>query len=280
MKVQLSDSFDNKFDRSVWDADYIRRMPGKIGRCSAGEGGARIYAEASGPAGPKVMASNGFSARTRVFQPHLAGASLLEITFVNYIHEGEHLNKYLAPQGGPAEEEPVLGEYLMGFCLAIGSYQGPVGSERARMTDRVVQIHCDWWSKGGLWFYLNRNTLREDEERYRVWGTEEDAASMMETKRIEGATRTLPGNSVALVCRHNPLGFSAPFPHRWGLGLADDGNTLYWTLDGVTVDTQDITGFFHSSPGCVAEGAYVTIVGYASFQRNTWTVSDARISVG
>ena len=64
------------------------------------------------------------------------------------------------------------------------------------------------------------------------------------------------------------------------LGLADDGNTLYWTLDGVTLDTQDITGFFHSSPGCVAEGAYVTIVGYASFQRNTWTVSDARISVG
>ena len=208
-----------------------------------------------------------------------------EITLVGYTHDGAHLNRYLASDGSEAEvevevevEDSLLGVFRMGFCLAIGSFRGLVGSESDPQMDRVVQIHCDWWSKGGLWFWLNRNALQEDKERYHIWGTTEDVAGGYESIRCPVVT--LPGNSVALALRHNPQGLDTPYNHRWGLGLAAEGNTLYWTLDGATVVMMDITGFFDSSPGCVAEGAYATVVGGAGYARNAWTVANSRIYAG
>ena len=53
-----------------------------------------------------------------------------EITLVGYTHDGAHLNRYLASDGSEAEvEDPLLGVFRMGFCLAIGGFRGLVGSE-------------------------------------------------------------------------------------------------------------------------------------------------------
>ena len=278
MKVQLSDSFQGGFDRSTWTTDIRRPTEGEVSRYSAGGGKARIYAETGEPPGPGVMAYSGFATRSRLFQPNLAGDSLFEVTLVDYVHEGEFLNRYLNADGTDADEEdPLVGQYQMGFCMAIGSFQGLTGSDQE--TDRIVQIHCDRWSTG-LWFLLNRNVLQEDKGKYPVWGTPHTVVEMAETKSITCPAVTAPGDAVLLACRHNPLGYAASYEHRWGLGLADGGNTVYWTLDGIIVDQAEIPGFFDSSPGCVAEGAYATILGGGSYQRNTWTIADARISVG
>ena len=278
MKVQISDDFHGDFDRSTWTTDIRRPTEGEVSRYSAGDGKARIYAETGEPPGPGVMAYSGFATRSRLFQPNLAGDSLFEVTLVDYVHEGEFLNMYLAADGTDVDEEdPLVGQYQMGFCLAIGSFQGLVGSDHE--TDRIVQIHCDWWSTG-LWFTLCRNVLQEDKEKYPVWGTPHTVAEMAETKSITCPAVTVPSDCIFLAWRHNPLGYTAPYEHRWGLGLADGGNTVYWTLDGTIVDQAEIPGFFDSSPGCVAQGAYATILGGASYQRNTWTIADARISVG
>ena len=246
-------------------------------RYSAVGGSARIYAETGEPAGPGVMAYSGFSTRRRVFQANLSGNSLFEITLVDYNHEGAFLNKHLASDGTDAEEEdPLVGRYCMGFCLAIGSYQGLVGCERDQETDRVVQIHCDWWTSG-LSFILCRNVLQEDKEKYPIWGSPHDLAEMAETKSITCPAVTVPGDAILLAYRHNPLSNGTPYEHRWSLGLTNSGNTLYWTLDGIIVDQVEIPGFFDSSPGCVAEGAYATIMAGGSYKRNTWTITDAVI---
>ena len=278
LQLQLEDCFDKDFDRSVWVAD-VGPAKGEGRSCLAGDGICQIHAETTGPPGPGVGAYGGFATQRRFFQPNLRGNGLFEITLADYTNGGAHLNRYLAPDGSGSEvEDPDLGVYLMGFCLSIGSFRGLVGSETNRERDRIVQIHCDWWSRSGLWFWLNRNALEEDKERYQIWGTEKDVAAGYASIRCPVVT--LPGNSVALAIRRNPLGFDRPANHRWGIGLAADGNRLYWTLDGTTVDTQNITGFFDSSAGCVAEGAYVTVVGGGGYARNTWTVADARIYAG
>jgi hypothetical protein len=48
-------------------------------------------------------------------------------------------------------------------------------------------------------------------------------------------------------------------------------------MDGKVMDTVDISGFFSSSPGRVADGAYAVISGGSSFQQNVWSVADLRI---
>jgi hypothetical protein len=225
------------------------------------------------------MAYNGFASKNRVFQPNLAGRNHFELTFVDYAHNGVFLNQYLANDGTPAKhEDPHMGVYLMGFCLAIGSFRGLVGSENDRVHDRVVQIHCDWWSKAGLWFVLNRNMLEEDQKKIRFWEGEADAAKMVSTITVRCPVRTPP--ATCLAWRHDPFGDGTPWDHRWGLGIIDDGRRLFWTLDGIVMDIVDISGFFDSSPGSVSEGAYATVVGGASYQENMWTVAGLSISVG
>ena len=63
---------------------------------------------------------------------------------------------------------------------------------------------------------------------------------------------------------------------RVGLYLTDDGNTIYWTLDGEVMDRVDITSFFSSSPESVKDGAHVTISG-AGYQPHMWKIDDVVI---
>lgn len=231
------------------------------------------------------MAYCGFATKNRLFAPHLAGVNLLELALTDYTHQGPFLNKYLAADGAPsAREDPLCGNYLMGFCLAIGTFRGLVGTGPVSrdvpvetVRDRVVQIHFDWWSKAGLLFCLNRNVIASDKGRIRIWGSDDDKERLRKQQPVQCPVITIPGNSVSLAVRKDPAGDGIAWGHRYGLLLADDGNTLSWLLDGNVMDTVDIFGFFSSSPGCVADGAYATIVGGGSYQHNVWSVTDLRI---
>ena len=285
LEVLLSDDFTGDFDLTIWTTDLdIRHYPlppPSYVEVTAGDGTARISASTSATAGPGIMAYGGFTSQDRLFTPNLTGTNLLEVTLLNYTHDDEYLNKYLAADGAPSDhEDEEVGPYLMGFCLSIGTFQGLVGSERDRDTDRVVQIHFDWWSKAGLGFTLNRNIIPDDKGKIRVWGSEADKAHMRATNTIDCPVMTIPGNSVSLACPHNPVGDHIAWGHRYGLLLTDDGNTLSWMLDGKVMDAVDISGFFDSSPGCVVDGAYATIAGGASYRHNVWTLADLRICVG
>ena len=281
MSVLLSDGFTGDLDTNIWTTD-MARVGGSV---TAGGGTARIRADTDAAPGPGVMAYSGFASRNRVFTPDLAGTNVFEITLLDYSHEGEFLNKYLTADGAPSDhEDPWSGNYSMGFCLAIGTFQGLVGSGPVspaippeEITGRVVQIHFDWYSVAGLSYCLNRSVMAGDIGRYRVWGSDEDKAEWRRRKAIDCPVVTDPGNSVSLAVNHNPLGDNIGWGHRYGLRLTDDANTLSWSLDGKVMDAVDITGFFGSSPGCVADGAYVTIVGGASYARNVWAVADVRV---
>ena len=283
LDILLADSFSGDLDPSTWTTD-IATWPG--GTVDAGNGTARLVATASSPPGPGVMAYCGFSSVGRQFTPHLSGTNLLEVTLTDCAYSGPFLNKHLTADGAASDrEDPFSGNYLTGFCLAIGSYRGLVGTGPTSASvpvkgcaDRVVQIYFDWYSKAGIWYLLNRNALSADWEQLRTWGSEEDKETWRRDDRIDCPVVTGPGNSVSLAWRRNPLGDDTGWGHRYGLLLEDDGNTLSWLLDGNLVDKVDISGFFSSSPGCVAEGAYATIVGGGSYQHNVWTIADLRIS--
>jgi hypothetical protein len=225
--------------------------------------------------GPGVVAYCRIATRTPQLNPSLKGTSLVELTVEDYRHEGEFVNRYLTIDGADSvEDDPISGHYIMGFALAIGSLPSLVGKSNGP-DGRVVQIHCDWYSKLGLWFTLNRNIIEGDEEKYPFFAREREGR-MLQRGEVPGYPfMTRPGNSVSLIIRR-PFGNDVAWGHRWGLGLAEDGNRLFWVLDGRVMDVADIAGFFRSSPGCVADGAFVTIAGGGSHRRNTWMIEDVR----
>lgn len=279
--TRFTDDFSgDTLDSSRWT---ILQMSGKS-NISVGEKTAKIRAVTPAKAGPGVMAYGGIATTTRQFNPGLKGTNLFEVGFVDYTHDDEFLNKYLTFDGAASDrEDPASGLYLMGFCLAIGTFQGLVGSEpdrgKERVAHRVVQIHCDLFSRFGLGFCLNRNLLPGEKEKYPIFDNKnkEHMALARAGRTLDCPHVTIPGNSVSLAIRHNPSGDNIPWGHRWGLMIGDNGNTLSWLLDGKVMDTVNISDFFSSSPGCVAEGAYATIVAAGSYRENVWKIADVRI---
>ena len=283
LKVMFSDRFEEGLDSTTWTTDLEGWST--VGTVSSGDRTARMVAQSSSPAGPGVMAYCGLATRNRQFQSHLSGINLLEVTLQDYTHEGPFLNRYMTADGASSDhEDPISGNYLMGFSLAIGTFRGLVGTGPVSksvpvetLTHRVVQIHFDWYARTGLWYCLNRNVVSGDKAKLRTWGTDADRKTWRDTHAVECPVISGPGNSVSLAVMHSPLGDHTGWGHRYGLLLADDGNTLSWQMDGKVMATVDITGYFSSSPGCVAEGAYATVVGGAGYQRNVWTVADLRV---
>ena len=253
-------------------------------------GTARIQADTTAPEGPGVMAYGCMTSRERVFKPNLSGTNLFEFTLKDYKHEGLFLNKYIMRGDSSDFEDPVKGSFVMGFGLAISSFVGMVGekpvSRRVAPEDtveRVVQIHFDWFSKAGIFFYLGRNIIAGDTEKIPLLDRElNDRIIEKEIPKDYTFPEmipniTLPGHQVTQAQRFDPAGDNCGWGHRYSLMLTDDSNTLSWLMDGKMIDTVDITGFFSSSPGCVTEGAYATIVGGGSYQHNEWTLTDLRI---
>lgn len=269
----------DKFREKTLDPNRWNTQVGWIrGEVTVGDGVARIRAATDAPPGPGLMAFSGLATRQKVFEPYLKGECLLEVTLTDFAHSEEYVCKGIAADGAASDhEDPHTGKYLMGFCLTIGTFPGMVGSEPDKIKDRAVQIHFDWWSRIGLWYPLNRNIIPGDRGKIRLWDDKTDPQEMEMSHTINAPVITLPGNSVVVAWRHDPKGDNRPWGHRMGLRLTEDGNTLSWVLDGQIMDSVDISGFFQSSPGCVADGAYASIVGGGCWRENIWTISEARI---
>ena len=276
-------------DLDVWAEDpaesrrqaWQEGLPMNIERTGAhqveiqSEGGyASVKTTTTMPAGPAVMAYGGFVTRDKHFGPGLSGTNILEISLSDYVPDGEFLNKWLTYYGNPGDvEDPVGGPYEMGWGLTIGSFRGFVTGREDRVRDRAVQLHFDGWSKYGWSTTLCRTAVPGDEEKYPEF---DHKTEMYATK---------PTPFIAQPCLVLVAGLdfkaegSSPFGHRYGLGLTDNGNTVFWTLDGRVMDSADITGFFQSSPEAVKDGAYASVCMGGSYQSNVWRYSNARIYV-
>ena len=73
-----------------------------------------------------------------------------------------------------------------------------------------------------------------------------------------------------------------PWDHRYGLYLGDNGQRLWWTLDGKVMDTVEIPEhyfFGDETAASLSRGAYATIMGAAFYNRSIYKVDDVKISV-
>lgn len=73
-----------------------------------------------------------------------------------------------------------------------------------------------------------------------------------------------------------------PWDHRYGLYLGDNGQRLWWTLDGKVMDTVEIPEHYFSEAAIeesLSRGAYATIMGAAFYNRSIYKVDDVKISV-
>tara|TARA_Y100000588_G_scaffold388180_1_gene487797 strand:+ start:486 stop:1445 length:960 start_codon:yes stop_codon:yes gene_type:complete len=240
------------------------------------EGGcASVEATTTRPAGPAVMAYGGLVTKDKQFAPGLQGTSLLEIVLSDYVSDGEYLNKWLTYYGNPGDvEDPVGGRYEMGWGLAIGSFGGFMTGREEGVKDRAVQLHFDGWSKYGWTSILCRNIVPGDEAKYPGFDSKTETY-VAKPKPFIAQPCVILASGLDL-----KAGRSGSFGHRYGLGLSDNANTVFWTLNGQVMDRVDITGFFGSEPAAMKDGAYASICMGGSYQRNVWRYSEARIYVG
>ena len=263
--------------RQAWQKGLLmntERLGGHQVEVLSAGGCASIRATTTMSAGPAVMAYGGFVTQDKHFGPGLPGTNMLEITLSDYQPEGEYLNRWLSYYGTPGDvEDPVGGRYEMGWGLAIGSFRGFITGREDSVRDRAVQLHFDGWSKYGWCTILCRNIVPGDEAKYPGF----------DPKTEMYATKPKPYIAQPCVILAAGLDLKAeggsPFGHRYGLGLTDDGNTVFWTLNGQLMDSADITGFFGSAPVATKDGAYASVCMGGSYQNNVWQYSQARIYV-
>lgn len=245
-----------------------------------------LRAAQSGPPELCKIAYSVCSTRKRHFNPGLKGTNSIEATLLDYGAEGD----YLVTEGKIAEyEDPtgksyraVSGNYQRGWGINISNYHHFVWSKN--QTDRGVQIHFDWWDKLGLTFWMVRDLLPEDVERYPTWDpqiqTPEEVFEMGEKGPILGTNQENQPVATLLGMRWFPPNddrLNTPIGHRYGLVLTDDGNTAYWTLDGNEMDRADTTGFFGSNPDAFSDGAYATIGGGGDYEQNVFKVGNVSL---
>ena len=271
---QFADDFTGpRLNEGIWQT--VHRTAPTAEESARAENGCLVMQATKDPSGGTIVTYTGVSTRHRHFHPGLTGTNVFEMTLLDYQGEGESEDGHITVDGFASEhEDPISGHYIMGFCIAIGSVPELVGVTNGP-DGRVVQIHCDWFSRMRLWFILNRNIVAGDEDRYPFFTREREGRMLREGEAPQHVFMTEPGNSVTLAIRR-PFADNAAWGHRWGLGLTDDADTLFWTLDSQVMDTFDITGFFRSSPGCVADGAFLTLTGGGTRCTNTWKVADVR----
>ena len=230
------------------------------------------------PPGPGDLVLGGFATTEKSFNPGLAGTNGVEITLADFSHEEDY----------PEElEKPEELKLVHAWSLTVGSWQGLVGGQAEK--DRGVQLHFDLLRPDGLFVYLVRGLVPEDFDKYPRDGFGREGSEDLSERELRELHEEAIGRReafvtvpcLALAVRvyrteqeiQDMLGRS----HRWGLYLTDDANTVYWTLDGQVMDRLDITGYFSSSPESVQDGAFLTVMGGASFQRNTWRMDDLDI---
>ena len=211
--------------------------------------------------------------RERFFNPGLAGTNGVEVTLEGFTYGADDL------EGAPKAE---LAGLVQSWSVTLGSAQGWLGDP----IDRAVQVHFDFLRPNGLFVYLVRGLLPEDFDKYPRDGYGPGAPeglTDLEKRQLheDAVERGEVFISVPCLQLINRVYRSEPEiqdfvgrSRRWGLYLTDDGNTVYWTLDGQVMDRVDIAGYFSSSPESVRDGAFVTIGGFGI---GSWRLDDVVI---
>ena len=264
--VQLSDDFErdygppDHYDTTRW-AKWKGDARTADGRC--------VLSTTS----PGEYGTAGIVARERFFNPGLAGTNGVEVTLEGFTPEGGD------PGGLEKREEMGL---VQAWGITLGSAHGAIGEP----IDRAVQMHFDLLRPNGLFVYLVRGLLPEDFEKYPRDGYGSGAPeglTDLEKRQLheDAVERGEVFISVPCLQLINRVYRSEPEiqdfvgrSRRWGLYLTDDGNTVYWTLDGQVMDHVDIAGYFSSSPESVRDGAFVTIGGFGI---GSWRLDDVVI---
>ena len=210
------------------------------------------------PTPPGSLGFAGIGTRKKDFNRGLAGTNGVEVNLAGY-----------APGEGGSEEldKPEEMRLDLAWALTLGSWHGQIGGQPDKQKDRGVQLHLDLIRPNGLYVYLVRGLLPEDDEKYpkdgySPGGPPGDPRASHE-EAVEKGEVFISAPCLCLATRvyrseqeiQEILGHS----HRWGLYLTDDANTVYWTLDAKVMDRVDISGYFNSSPESVRDGAHLTV---------------------
>ena len=180
----------------------------------------------------------------------------------------------------------MLTRLVLAWGLQIGNWHGMMGEQPDKEKDRGVQLHLDLILPNGLYVYLVRGIVPEDLEKYPLDGytpggprgftaTEKRA---VHEEAVDKGEIFVSAPCLCLATRvyrsEQDIAEFLGRSRRWGLYLADDANTVYWTLDGKVMDRADISGYFSSSPESVREGAHLTI---SALMTESCTVDDLAI---
>lgn len=264
-------------------------------RLTQEQAGFVIESETTLPEGPGVISYAVVATRERHGTPGLKGTLVFEVDLVDYLNNGEYLNKYMSAIGQPSDhEDPVFGNYLMGWGITIGNIRGFVTGMDDGDRKRAVQFHFDGYSRRGFFSTLCRQISTQDQQEYRRFTQTELMESLKDyfagKETYEDAVRrVVPYRSMddatALYSRHWPAaegGTEGPgvVRGRFGIMLSNDGNTLSWLLDGKVMESCDITGYFDSSTDDFSEGVYVTVGAGAGFRKNSWRFAKPRLRWG
>jgi len=285
LRADFTDDFsiDGPMDANKWVS-----LRSSLLRCEKGN---LVLEMTGGPPGPGAMCFGAFATRERHFNPGLKGTNLFELDIADYSREGEYITKYhgydISSRVGDTAyaEDQLVGLYLGGIAISIGSFQGDVslnpGDPRPhrslvgweKITHRVVQINFDWWQKGPL-LLLHRGKMGGDLKTFTMW--DQIPAEKIADFDYMGKGGWIADAAVALSQKRLKPGSLRPYGHRFGLFLTDDANTVGWTLDGKIQDSVNIAGYFSSSPEVVKDGAYAAVGPVGTYERSIWEFASAK----
>jgi hypothetical protein len=261
LSLQFADDFQRPLDPQHWT---VR------GTCHSDNGYLRIDANRQGPPGPsQTFTFSYLDLKQKCLNPGLRGTGGAEITLVRYSHETDY----------PKElETSVVREHRMGWGMTLASWRGQIGQNNPE--DRGVQLHIDSLGRFGLFVSFVRSLVPEDAAKYpndNVWRVGPDEFRAKQDLLIEeGPFISEP--CLVMACRiYRPAQKFLDSSHRFGLYLADDANTAYWTLDGRRMDSFDVGDYFRSSPQATKDGLFLTIAGAGIYQQNTFKMDDLKI---
>jgi hypothetical protein len=271
LRPEFTDRFDGRScELNTFEPKWWAHPEGEA-KCESGYAVLRaINTYFVGPGvGPVPAATAAMTTRRRYLSTGLRGTNLVETDFLGYASNGGYVNAWLDTYKRVSGAEGPDGKYEMGWSIQIGSRQP--GSKAATNVERWVKVQFDWWTGRGLVVLLERNSLPGDQTLY----TKSDMVTIRnETSKVPFLDEDL----VVLKARMLKREEFAPAGHKYGLGCADNGATLFWTLDGRVMDAADIRGFFDSVSSEFRDGAYVGLIGTSSYQDTLWRFDNVTFS--
>jgi len=169
--------------------------------------------------------------------------------------------------------------------MTIGNYRGWTGEGiKTEGRKRSVQLIIEVWdSQSGLDAILVRDVVPRD---IRPGADKLPETHPDKEHAVDAPKPNITKPCVLLSARNYPRSkgglHDRPWGHRYGLCLSNDGQRVWWTLDGMVMDTVEIPGhyFFEAETlQSLSEGAYATIMGGAFYKRSVYKVDDVKISV-